>query len=61
MSKDKGSKNKKKAPADKNSGKTKVQSSYQEENNSKNQDTTLDAFAPKPAAKGGGKDKSQKT
>lgn len=61
MSKDKGSKNKKKAPADKNSGKTKVQSSYQEENKKGNQNTTLDAFAPKTEGKGSGKDKSDKT
>lgn len=59
MSKDKGSKNKKKAPADKKSGKTKIKSSYQEENKIGEKDPTLEAFVPKPDAKGrGGKHKS---
>lgn len=55
MSKDKGAKNKKKAPADKSAGKTKASSSYQDE--SKSKEPTLDAFAPKSDPKAGRKGK----
>lgn len=59
MSKDKGSKNKKKAPADKTSDKSKVLSSYKDENKNGEKDSTLGAFVPKPDAKGSsGKHKS---
>jgi hypothetical protein len=48
MSKDKGSKNKKKLPADKTPGTEKKLSAYQSENkNALNKQTTLDAFTPK--------------
>ena len=56
MSKDKGSKNHKKAPADKTSGKTKIQSDYKSEGKSK--EPTLDAFIPKSLPKTGGNTKS---
>jgi hypothetical protein len=49
MSKDKGSKNNKKAPADK-SGKSKEGSDYKNEGKSSPK-SGIDAFAPKPAAK----------
>jgi hypothetical protein len=50
MSKDKGSKNHKKAPADKTSGKGKPTSDYKSEGKSKEPNTT--AFNPKPDTKG---------
>ncbi|HOY06371.1 MAG TPA: hypothetical protein PLO67_13265 [Saprospiraceae bacterium] len=56
MSKDKGSKNHKKAPADKTAGKSKPQSDYKSEGKSK--DPVLDAFTPKNAPKSGGNGKS---
>jgi hypothetical protein len=46
MSKDKGNKNKKKAKADKNTGKKKVISDYKAEG--KKEQPTLDVFTPKP-------------
>lgn len=55
MSKDKGSKNHKKAPADKSSGKTKVLSDYKSESKSGfNKQPTLEVFTPKPDGKKGG-------
>lgn len=56
MSKDKGAKNKKKAPADKSAGKTKASSAYQDEGKSKQ--PALEVFTPKPDPKTGGKHKS---
>lgn len=59
MSKDKGSRNHKKAPADKSSGKGKVLSDYK--NESKNGDgkqPPLEAFDKKPDTKTGGSQKS---
>jgi hypothetical protein len=56
MSKYKGAKNKKKAPADKSAGKTKTSSAYQDE--SKNKQPALEVFTPKPDPKTGGKRKS---
>jgi len=58
MSKDKGSKNKKKSPANKATGKTKTPSSYQDENKKGSKNPTLEPFIPKPEPKSGGKDKS---
>lgn len=49
MSKDKGTKNVKKAPADKTSGKSKVVSDYKSE--SKSKQSSNDTFAPKSDAK----------
>ncbi len=54
MSKDKGSKNHKKAPQDKSSSKGKVLSTYKQEG--KGKATTLVPFIPKTDAKTGGKD-----
>jgi hypothetical protein len=56
MSKDKGSKNHKKAPADKSSGKGKAQSDYKSEGKSK--EPALEAFTPKPPPKASGNNKS---
>ena len=56
MSKDKGSKNHKKAPADKSAGKGKPQSDYKSEGKSK--DPVLEAFIPKAGPKSGGNHKS---
>jgi hypothetical protein len=56
MSKDKGSKNQKKAPAENSSGKAKVVSSYKQESNSK--DATLNTFTSKADQKHAGKGKS---
>lgn len=59
MSKDKGSKNHKKAPADKSSGKGKVLSAYKSESKTgQNKQSTLEAFIPKPDVKSGGSHKS---
>lgn len=59
MSKDKGTKNHKKAPADKSSGKGKSVSAYKSESKSGlDKQPTLEAFIPKPDAKSGGKGKS---
>jgi hypothetical protein len=59
MSKDKGTKNHKKAPADKSSGKGKVLSSYKSESKGGlTKQNTLDAFIPKTDAKSGGNHKS---
>lgn len=55
MSKDKGTKNHKKAPADKSSGKGKAASAYKSESKSgSDKQPTLEAFIPKPDAKTGG-------
>ena len=53
MSKDKGSKNHKKAPAD-NKGKDKHQSSYKSETKSGAKPYSIDAFAPKDTDKPAG-------
>jgi hypothetical protein len=53
MSKDKGSKNNKKAPADKSKGKS--SSSYKEEDKGGKEKPAIDVFSKKPDAK---KDKS---
>ncbi|HRI62109.1 MAG TPA: hypothetical protein PK228_20355 [Saprospiraceae bacterium] len=59
MSKDKGTKNHKKAPADKSAGKGKVISAYKSEGKSglSNQ-STLEAFIPKPDMKPRGSHKA---
>ena len=55
MSKDKGTKNHKKAPADKSLGKGKAVSSYKSEGkNGIDKQPTLEAFIPKPDSKSGG-------
>lgn len=55
MSKDKGSKNHKKAPADHSSGKGKSVSAYKSEGKSGQAgQTTLEPFLPKPGTKPGG-------
>ena len=60
MSKDKGSKNHKKAPADKSKGKSKPLSAYKSESKSgQDKQTTLEPFVPKPDPKGGGSHKSK--
>lgn len=52
MSKDKGSKNHKKSPADKSAGKKKKLSAYQAENQSgRNGQPSLEVFTPKPGDK----------
>jgi hypothetical protein len=52
MSKDKGTKNHKKAPADKSSGKGKIVSAYKSESKSgQSNQSTLEAFIPKPDQK----------
>jgi hypothetical protein len=56
MSKDKGSKNVKKAPADKSLGKKKGESSYKQEG--KSAQPTLDPFMPKTDLKTGKPSKS---
>ncbi|MBK8192172.1 MAG: hypothetical protein IPK76_02710 [Lewinellaceae bacterium] len=56
MSKNKGTKNSKKAPADKSAKKDKVLSDYKAEN--KKSQTGLDPFTPKPDFKSGGNRKS---
>lgn len=59
MSKDKGTKNHKKAPADKSVGKGKPLSSYKSEGKSGlEKQPSLDAFIPKPDLKGGKNTKS---
>lgn len=59
MSKDKGSKNHKKAPADKSSGKAKVVSAYKAESkSSQSSGHSLEAFIPKTNPKTGGSNKS---
>lgn len=58
MSKDKGVKNQKKAPADKSGGKIKAVSSYKSESKSGQTAPIIPAFAPKPDAKSGGKSKA---
>ena len=59
MSKDKGGKKEvKKAPADKSGGKGKPISSYKSENGGGKSGPNIEAFAPKPDAKAGGKPKS---
>jgi hypothetical protein len=57
MSKDKGSKNHKKAPADKSSGKQKSESSYKSEGKTK--DSTIQVFNPQPDLKHAGKEKKK--
>jgi hypothetical protein len=57
MSKDKGAKNKKKAPADKSAGKMKASSDYKSEGKS-GQQPTLEVFTPKPDSKASGNRKS---
>jgi hypothetical protein len=55
MSKDKGTKNHKKAPQDKSSGKGKIVSAYKSEGkNGIDKQPTLEAFIPKAAPKTGG-------
>jgi len=56
MSKDKGSKNHKKAPADKSSGKEKSKSAYKSE--TKSSEPALQPFIPKSDSKPGGARKS---
>lgn len=56
MSKDKGSKNHKKAPADKSSGKKEAQSTYQSEKKNGKQ-TTIEVLIPKTGGKTGGSPK----
>ena len=51
MSKDKGSKNEKKAPADKSGGKTKALSSYKSESKSGGKGANIEAFSPKAEPK----------
>ncbi len=51
MSKDKGSKNIKKAPADKSAGKSKAVSAYKSE--TKSGQSSLEPFTPKPDSKSG--------
>lgn len=59
MSKDKGSKNHKKAPADKSAGKGKAASAYKSEGKSgTGKSATLDPFIPKTDTKTGGGQKS---
>jgi hypothetical protein len=54
MSKDKGTKNHKKPPADKTSGKTKIVSSYKSESKSAQvSQSSLESFIPKPDQKAG--------
>ena len=57
MSKDKGSKNHKKAPADKTSGKSKAVSAYKSEGKI-GQKPIIEGLVPKPEAKSGGNNKS---
>lgn len=55
MSKDKGGKNAKKAPAGKSNGKDKIVSDYKMESKAGyGKEPTLNVFAAKPAAKGAG-------
>ncbi len=56
MSKDKGAKNHKKAPADRSAGKGKAQSDYKSEGKSK--EPALEALIPKSGSKPGGNNKS---
>ncbi len=59
MSKDKGTKNHKKAPADKSLGKGKPVSSYKSEGkNGVDKQPTLESFMPKADQKSGGNRKS---
>jgi len=59
MSKDKGSKNHKKAPADKTTGKGKAASAYKSEGKSgPDKQTTVEPFIPKTDSKSGGSRKS---
>jgi hypothetical protein len=59
MSKDKGTKNHKKAPADRSVGKGKVVSAYKSEGKSGvDKQPTLEAFIPKVTPKTGGAPKS---
>lgn len=59
MSKDKGTKNHKKAPADRSLGKGKPMSDYKAEGKSgQDKNPALEAFAPKPDTKAGGNRKS---
>ncbi|MBP6236351.1 MAG: hypothetical protein KA270_18425 [Saprospiraceae bacterium] len=53
MSKDKGQKNQKKAPADKTSGKAKEGSSYKNESKSTDKNTVVETSQPKSVAKSG--------
>ncbi len=57
MSKDKGTKNHKKSPADKSAGKDKSVSAYKSEGKSQTKNSTIDAFVPKTEPKAGGKSK----
>ena len=57
MSKDKGTKNHKKQPADKTSGKSKIVSAYKSEGKGGVKQTTLEAFIPKPDGKQDGSKK----
>lgn len=59
MSKDRGTKNIKKAPADRSQGKGKAPSSYKSEGKSGiDKQPTREAFVPKPESKSKGGDKS---
>jgi len=51
MSKDKGQKNQKKAPADKTDGKSKEGSSYKNEGKSSDSNSVVDTLHPKPTGK----------
>ncbi|MBK6859061.1 MAG: hypothetical protein IPK91_12835 [Saprospiraceae bacterium] len=55
MSKDKGTKNVKKLPADKSSGKGKVLSDYKSEGKGLSKSPVVDAFIPKNDQKSGSK------
>jgi hypothetical protein len=55
MSKDKGQKNQKKAPADNSSGTKKEGSSYKNEGKKSGQSVEIDAFQPKAPSKSGKK------
>ena len=59
MSKDKGTKNHKKQPADKSSGKGKVLSAYKSESKSGQDKHTLDVFIPKADPKANGSNKAK--
>ncbi|MBK8558351.1 MAG: hypothetical protein IPL65_22645 [Lewinellaceae bacterium] len=58
MSKDKGTKNLKKAPADRSTGKGKAVSAYKAEGKSGKANPTLEAFVPKADVKSGGNHKN---
>jgi len=55
MSKDKGQKNQKKAPADKTLGKSKEGSSYKNENKNSDRNNIVETLQPKSTGKSGKK------